>query len=54
MNLNGFFEFLHEFFYKTFEIMPVLGNGANYFFLSVMFVLVVYWLRVLAQTPKQD
>ena len=54
MNLNGFFQFLHEFFYKTFEIMPVIGNSANYLFLSIMFVLFLYWLKVLAQTPNQD
>lgn len=54
MNINGIVEFLHEFFYKTFEVLPMIGWAANYFFLLVMFALFLYWLTVLAKTPKTE
>ena len=54
MNINGAVEFLHELFYKTFEILPMIGNSANYLFLSILGGFFLYWLNVLAKTPKED
>jgi hypothetical protein len=54
MNINGIVEFLHAFFYKTFEILPILGNYANFFFIGIIFILFLYWISVLAKTPKTD
>jgi hypothetical protein len=52
MNINGILDFLHEFFYKTFEVLPMIGWSANYFFFSIMFILFIYWLTVLNKTAK--
>lgn len=54
MAINDITEVLHDFFYKTFEVLPMIGWAANYFFLVVMFLLFLYWLSVLAKTPKTD
>ncbi len=52
MNLNVIVDFLHELFYSTFEVLPMIGWAANYFFLIVMFMLFIYWLTVLNKTAK--
>ncbi len=54
MNINGLVEFLQDFFYKTFEVLPMLGWFVNYLFLIIMFTLFIYWLTVLAKTPKTE
>lgn len=54
MSINSTVEFLHQLFYKTFEILPILGNGANYLFLSLMGLIFLYWLNVLAKTSKEN
>lgn len=54
MNINGIVDFLHQLFYKTFEILPIIGNSANYVFLSIISVLFLYWLGVLAKARKED
>lgn len=53
MNINGFIEFCHQLFYKTFEILPLLGNGANYLFLSIMGVIFLYWLNIIRKTEHE-
>tara|TARA_B100000795_G_C22765180_1_gene425395 strand:- start:467 stop:631 length:165 start_codon:yes stop_codon:yes gene_type:complete len=53
MNINGIADFLHQFFYKTFEVLPMIGWAANYFFLIVMFLFFLYWLTVLAKYPSE-
>jgi len=52
MNINGAVDFLHQLFYKTFEILPILGNGANYLFLSAMGVIFLYWLNIIRKTAN--
>ena len=54
MNINGIVDFLHQLFYKTFEILPMLGQGTNYFFWLVITGFFFYWLRVLAKAPKEN
>ena len=54
MSINGIVAFLHELFYATFEILPILGQKTNYFFWIIITVLFFYWLRVLASTPKKS
>lgn len=53
MNINGAVDFLHQLFYKTFEILPMIGNSANYLFLSIMGAFFLYWLNILAKTSKE-
>lgn len=52
MNINGIVEFLHAFFYKTFEILPVIGNKMNYAYIVILSVLFLYWLSILAKSTK--
>jgi hypothetical protein len=52
MNINGITEFLHEFFYKLFEALPMIGWSANYLSFIVMGGFFVYWLTVLAKDAK--
>ncbi len=52
MNMNSFFHAIHAFAYSTFELLPVLGDVANWGFISIMFLIFVYWLRVLAKDAK--
>jgi hypothetical protein len=54
MNVNVIVEFLKAFFYKTFEILPVIGNSLNYLYIVILFVLFVYWLSVLAKNQKNE
>jgi ABC-type multidrug transport system permease subunit len=54
MNLNVIVDFLHELFYSTFEVLPMIGWAANYFFLVVMFMLFIYWLTVLNKKQKKN
>lgn len=53
MNLNGLFKFIHEFSYKTFEIIPIIGEATNLFFMLAGAGLFLYWLKVLASSSKQ-
>lgn len=54
MNINGLVEFLHELFYKTFEVLPMLGNNANYAIIAAMTGVFLYWLRQLAKSTKES
>lgn len=54
MSLNSFFTSLQDFFYATFEILPVIGNGATWFFSLTIGALFLYWTGVLAKEPKSD
>lgn len=54
MNLNVVADFLHAFFYKTFEILPIIGNSLNYVYIVVLFGLFIYWLSVLAKNQKNE
>lgn len=54
MSINGIVYFLKDLFYGTFEVLPMLGWAANYFFLIVMFLLFIYWLSVLNKTAKSE
>jgi hypothetical protein len=54
MSLNSFFASLQDFFYATFEILPVIGNGATWFFSLTIGALFLYWTGVLAKEPKSD
>ena len=54
MNINGIVEILHEIFYSTFEVLPMIGWAANYFFFIIMFILFIYWLTVLNKTAKTE
>ncbi len=45
MPLRNFFESLGDFFEATFEILPVLGNSANYFFMAVGVGYFIYWMN---------
>lgn len=44
MPLREFFTALGDFFEWTFEMLPALGNGANYFFMLVGVIYFFYWM----------
>ena len=52
--MNAFFYGLKSFFYATFELLPVLGDVANWGFISIMSILFLYWLNVLAKEAKEN
>ena len=54
MSINGIVYFLKDLFYGTFEVLPMIGWAANYFFLIVMFLLFIFWLSVLNKTAKSE
>ena len=44
MPIRDFFNSVGDLFEWTFELLPVLGNGANYFFMAVGVVYFGYWM----------
>lgn len=52
MPLRSFFEGLGDFLDWTFQILPFLGNSANYLFMAVGAGLGVYWLMEMRKHQK--
>jgi len=50
--MTEFWYFLGDVFYKTFEILPFLGNWANLAFLIISFVLFFYWVAEMIKHEK--
>ena len=53
MPLRSFFEGLGEFLEWTFQILPFLGNSANYLFMAIGAGLGIYWIREMRKHRKQ-
>ncbi|MFM7021481.1 MAG: hypothetical protein ACKOXB_00770 [Flavobacteriales bacterium] len=52
--MNSFFYGIKSIFYATFELLPPLGDIANWGFISIMSLLFLYWLSVLAKNSKES
>jgi tellurite resistance protein TehA-like permease len=46
-------DILVDIFQATFKILPALGNGANYFFIAVIALLLIYWTGQLIKFKRQ-
>jgi hypothetical protein len=44
---------LGDIFQKTFEILPVLGNIPNVFFIIIGFILLFYWIKSMADYNRE-
>lgn len=49
MEFKDFVFALGDLFEWSFKILPILGNSVNYLFAILMFVGVIYWLRMSKQ-----
>ena len=52
MPLRSFFEGLGEFLEWTFQLLPLLGNSANYLFMAIGAGLGIYWIREMRKHQK--
>ncbi len=50
--MNAFFYGLKSIFYATFELLPPLGDIANWGFIGIMSILFLYWMSVLTKDAK--
>lgn len=53
MSWNDLIYGLGEFFWKTFEILPVLGNNFNYLLMVVGSAAALYWIMQLVKFSGQ-
>ena len=45
---------LGDFFWKTFEILPVLGNNFNWLIIATITVMSVWWIMQLVKFSKEN
>jgi tellurite resistance protein TehA-like permease len=46
-------DILADIFQASFEILPLLGNSANYFFMAIIALLLIYWTGQLIKFKRQ-
>jgi hypothetical protein len=52
MPLRSFFEGLGDFLNWTFQLLPFLGNSANYLFMATIAGLGIYWIIQMRKHQK--
>lgn len=53
MRINELCESIADIFEATFQILPALGNGANWFFIAMGFVGLFFWLNMQNNYTKE-
>ena len=50
--MKSFWTAIGDFFTTTFEVMPLIGNSINYFYIVVIFLFLVAWTAIMFKHKK--